>query len=102
MYDLIEYSKTYSETSGSLWNYYRDEPDEAITDAKSVEFKTSIVGSTLNYSDKFQVGIAVPLKYLNNLWKTLEMPLIDCELNYQFIDLNLVLKLCNNQCGNTS
>ena len=26
MYNLIEYSNSYSKTSGSLWQYYRDEP----------------------------------------------------------------------------
>ena len=28
MYNLIEYSENYSETSGSLWQYYRDEPNQ--------------------------------------------------------------------------
>lgn len=74
MYDLIECNSNYWETLGSFWNYYKNEPDDPIRDSKSVEFKTSIAGSTLNYSDKFQEGIAVPIKYLSNLWKTLQIP----------------------------
>ena len=30
MYSLIEYSKNYSKTTGSLWNYYRDEPNSGV------------------------------------------------------------------------
>ena len=52
MYNLIEYSKNYSKTSGSLWNYYRDEPNSgtegninySIKDSKSFGYKTSITG----------------------------------------------------------
>ena len=49
-YNLTEYSKSYSETSGSLWNYYRDEPNSgaegninySIKHSKSFDHKTSI------------------------------------------------------------
>ena len=30
LYNLLEYSKNYSETTGSVWNYYRDEPNSGI------------------------------------------------------------------------
>ena len=30
MYNLLEYSKNYSKTTGSVWNYYRDEPNSGI------------------------------------------------------------------------
>ena len=35
--------------------------------------------------------IMVPLKYLSNFWRTSEMPLINCEINFYF---NMVYKLC--------
>ena len=46
MYNLLEYSQNYSMTSGSLWNYYRDEIDDVddVSDGKSFEYKT-IVGN---------------------------------------------------------
>ena len=58
MYNFLECSKNYSKTSGSLWNYYRDEltdetnddngPNKNVIKSKSFKFKTSITGSTNN------------------------------------------------------
>ena len=49
MYNLLEYSKNYGKTTGSLWNYYRDEQSDLLsTDSKSFEYKTSITGNTCN------------------------------------------------------
>ena len=53
MYNLIEYSKNYGKTRGSLWNYYRDEPNSSaenninysIKGSKSFYYKTSITGN---------------------------------------------------------
>ena len=39
IYDLIEYSVNYSKISGSLWQYYRDKPNENLTDSESFESK---------------------------------------------------------------
>ena len=91
MYNLIEHSDNYSKTSGSLWQYYRDEPfldnNGAIADfladnnnSASFKFKTKIAGRSGNDGTK-NVKIRVPLKYLSNFWRTLEMPLINCEIN---------------------
>ena len=56
MYNLLEYSKNYSKTSGSLWNYYRDEladetndnnnPNKDLVYSKFFKYKTNITGST--------------------------------------------------------
>ena len=49
MYNLLEYSQNYSMTSGSLWNYYRDEihdDDDNTSDGKSFEYKTKIIVKT--------------------------------------------------------
>ena len=82
MYNLIEYSDNYAETSGSLWKYFRDESDDNnIEDSKSFKSKIKITGKTPNNNNVKDVEIIVPLKYLSNFWRTLEMPLINCEFN---------------------
>ena len=84
MYNLIEYSDNYAKTTGSLWQYFRDEPvddDDDIEDSKSFKSKTKITGKTPNDDNEKDVEIMVPLKYLSNFWGTLEMPLINCEVN---------------------
>ena len=58
VYNLIEYSKTYKNTTGTLWNYYRDEltdgrnhnnaPNENVITSKSFKYKTSVTRSTYN------------------------------------------------------
>ena len=90
MYNLIEYSDNYAKTSGSLWQYCKDIPtvnnNNAIVDftganlTNSFNFKAKITGQTGNDGTK-DVEIMVPLKYLSNFWRTLEMPLINCEVN---------------------
>ena len=81
MYNLIEYSDNYSKTSGSLWQYYKDDPNNNTTDSESLKFKVKITGETPDDGNTKDVEIIVPLKYLSNFWKTLEMPLINCEVN---------------------
>ena len=78
MYNLLEYSKNYRKTTGSLWNYYRDEPSNPLnTDSESFKYKTSITGNTYNIGDgeqncdankvgKKETEIVVPLKHLSN------------------------------------
>ena len=90
MYNLIEYSDNYAKTTGSLWQYCKDIPalnanydiiifaEGNATD--SFNFKVKITGRTGNNGTK-DVEIMVPLKYLSNFWRTLEMPLINCEVN---------------------
>ena len=75
MYNLIEYSDNYSDTSGSLWNFKRDEiinnADVTNDDnAPSFKYKASLIGNT--DGTKKVVKIAVPLKYLSNFWRSLK------------------------------
>ena len=89
MYNLIEYGDNYSKTFGSLWQYCKYIPavnnDDDIVDFNGANatdlfnFKTKITGQTTN-DGIINVEIMVPLKYLSNFWKTLEMPLINCEI----------------------
>ena len=97
MYNLTEYSDNYSKTSESLWQYCKDRPavnnNGDIVDfnganaTDSFNFKTKITGQTAadnnngNIAGRVDVEIMVPLKYLSNFWRTLEMPLINCEVN---------------------
>ena len=81
MYNLIQYSDNYAKTSGSLWQYYRDEPNDDLEDSESFISKIRITGKTPNNDNEKDVEIMVPLKYLSNFWRTLEMPLINCEVN---------------------
>ena len=93
MYNLLEYSKKYEKTSGSLFNYYRDEPKDhtigdgdntiniSIINSKSFNYKTEITGSLdAGELEKEDVEIAIPLKYLGNFWRSLDIPLINCEI----------------------
>ena len=83
MYNLIEYSDNYATTTGSLWQYFRDEPvsDNDMEDSESFKSKTKITGTTPNNGNEKDVEIMVPLKYLSNFWRTFEMSLINCEVN---------------------
>ena len=80
MYNLIEYSDNYSKTCGSLWQYYKDDPNDNITQSESFKSKIKITGKTPAAGNTKDVEIIVPLKYLSNFWRTLEMPLINCEV----------------------
>ena len=94
MYNLIEYSKNYRKTTGSLWNYYRDEPNDPSSDnydavpttnSASFKYKNSLVEKTPNNDNNNNnviqdVKVVVPLKHLSNFWRTLNMPLINCEV----------------------
>ena len=81
MYNLIEYSDNYSTTSGSLWQYYKDDPNDNLANSESFKSKVKITGKTPDDGNTKDVEIIVPLKYLSNFWRTLEMPLINCEVN---------------------
>ena len=81
MYNLIEYSDNYSKTSGSLWQYYKDDPNDNLTDCESFKSKVKITGKTPAAGNTKDVEIIVPIKYLSNFWRTLEMTLINCEVN---------------------
>ena len=85
MYNLIEYSDNYSDTSGSLWQFKRNEitnkADETNdNNAPSFKYKASLIDNAGDDGTTNRVKIAVPLKHLSNFWRTLEMPLINCNV----------------------
>ena len=93
MFSLLEYSKNYRKTTRSLWNYYRDEPSNPLSsNSEPFKCKTSITGNTYNLAagndgyDANKVGknkteIVIPLKHLSNFQRTLNIPLINCEID---------------------
>ena len=101
MYNLLKYSKNYKKTTGSLWDYYRGEPSDPLsTNSESFKYKTSITGNTYNVDltisdggnpipnpdyDANKAGtketeVVIPLKHLNNFWRSLDILLINCEV----------------------
>ena len=103
MYNLLEYSKNYRKTIGSLHDYYRDEITNDINDnfdninvinSNSFEYKNKITCNTNNVAAGAQgydvnkngtqnIEIAMLLKYLGHFWKTLNIPLISCEVSLE-------------------
>ena len=81
MYNLIKYSDNYCKTSGSLWQYYKDDPNDNIADSESFKSKVKITGKTPDDGNTKDVEIIVPLNYLSNFWITLQIPLINCVVN---------------------
>ena len=94
IYNLLEYSQNYFMTSGSLWNFYRDEihdVDDNTLNGKSFEYKTKLCRKYARKIWKWRrcnrppvptlyVEVTIPLKYFGNFWKSLDSPLINCEM----------------------
>ena len=113
MYNLLEYSKNYKKTVGSLYNYHRDELSNdnddnnfgniKVVNSGTFKYKNKITGNTYNVdstivaggarianpnydannSGKENVELAIPLKYLGDFWRALNMPLISYELSLE-------------------
>ena len=93
MYNLIEYSDNYQDSSATLYQYKRDEPpeDDAVADltadnSDSLKYKIKLLGNVTEVAGnaagvrRLNVKVFVPLKYLSNFFRSLEMPLISCEI----------------------
>ena len=103
MYNLLEYSKNYRKTIGSLYNYCRDELTDDdndnfaninVVNSEAFKYKNKITGNTYNVNagaDGYDVNkngtqkveLAIPLKYLGNFWRALNIPLISCEVSLE-------------------
>ena len=124
MYNLLEYSKNYRKTIGTLWNYYRDELDNSanlnnfanknVVSSNPFKYKNKLLENTYN-GDSTRVNAAgnarernpdynadnagtsnvisaVPLQYLGNFWRALDIPLISCEISLELkCDKNCVI-----------
>ena len=104
MYNLLEYSKNYRKTIGSLYKYYRDELSDDTDDnnfdnikvvySNIFKYTNKITGNTYNVNagaqgydanknGKQEVELTIPLKYLGNFWRALNIPLISCEVSLE-------------------
>ena len=81
MHNLNKYSDNFSKTSGSLWQYYQDDPSDSIMQSESFKSKIKIRAKTPAAANTKYVEIAVPLICLSNFWRTLEMQFINCKVN---------------------
>ena len=106
MYNLLECSDNYSKTSEGLYSYYRNEIKDSVneiidannyrinnnktTTRKSFEYKKKTVGRTSSDNNILDAEAIVPLKYLSNFWRSLDLPLTDWK-----IELNLS---CSRYC----
>ena len=113
MYNLLEYSKNYRKTIGSLYNYYRDEltndgndnnfDNRNLVNSEAFKYKNKITGNTYNVDAGAQgndvnkngtqkIELAIPLKYLGNFWRALNIPLTSCEVSLELkSDKNCVI-----------
>ena len=95
MYNLIEYSDNYQDSSATLYQYKRDEPPHNLANnltqnnTDSFQYKVELLGDPVHAGSiaRRNVKVAMPLKYLSNFFRSLEMPLINCK-----IKLNLTWK----------
>ena len=94
MYNLTEYSDNYSKTSGTLWQYYKDDPNDNTEQSESFKSKIRMAGKTPADDNTKDVEIVVPLKYLSNFWRTLEMSLITSVVE---LIITLCLFFCNRR-----
>ena len=121
MYNLIEYSDNYQDSSATLYQYKRDEPPEndAVADltdddSSSFKYKIKLLGNVTRVAGnaagvrRLNVKIVVPLKYLSNFFRSLEMPLINCKIKlnltwkknayYQLATVMLFLLIMTQKC----
>ena len=130
MYNLLEYSKNYRKTIGSLYNCYRDELNEDadnnnlannnVVSSNTFNYKNKIIANTYNVdstivpaaggarvanpdydannSGKKSIELAIPLKYLGNFWRALNIPLISCEVSLE-LKWNKTCVITSQQIG---
>ena len=138
MYNLLEYSKNYRKTIGSLYNYHRHELSDdnendnfdniKVVNSKAFKYKNKIIGNTYNVnstivpaaggarvanpdydannSGKKSIELVIPLKYLGNFWRALNIPLISCEVSLELkwnknCVITIIQRKINLDGGNT-
>ena len=109
MYNLIEWSDNYPDTSGSLWQFKRDEvsadnAELAINNSQLFKYKAALLGKTADAinntnSSVKEAKIVVPLKYLSNFWRSLEMPLVNCKV---YLEVSWIEDCILSSAGNSA
>ena len=71
---------------GRLWQFKRDEIEEnnnlTVDDSSSFKYKSNVIGNLSQVGTRNNVKIVIPIKYLSNFWRSLEMPLINCKVEF--------------------
>ena len=95
MHNLLEYCGNCTMTSGGLPSYYRDEVNDDANEnnaarrktnnsktitSKSFEYKTKLTWSIPNNDNILDAEVVAPSKYFSNFWWSLDLPLINCEV----------------------
>ena len=97
MYNLLEYSDNYEDTTGSLYQFKRDEPPNnngAVTaETSSLKYKS--------IDDVNGIKLVVPLKYISNFFRSLELPLVNCKVDLELTWTKDCVISSNNAAGNT-
>ena len=108
MYNLVEYNDNYSDTSGSLWQFKRDEApannaDLTIDNSKSFKYKAALTGKTGSHNNRNNfvkdTKIVLPLRYLSNFWRSLEIPLINGKIH---LELNWIEDCTLSSAGDSA
>ena len=105
MYNLIEYSDNYEDSSATLYQYKRDGPpeDDAVADltadsSSSFKYKINLLGNVTEVTAaglrRLNVKIIVPLKYLSNYFRSLEIPLINCKIKFNMEKRMCIINWC--------
>ena len=99
---MYNYNYNYSDTSGSLWQSKRDEiaanTNVCNANSSSFKYKSSLIGNLVAdeaNGKKEKVKIIVPLKYMSNFWRSLEITNYEVELSLSWIE-NCVLSVGEN------
>ena len=86
MYNLLEYSDNYQDSTGSLYQFKRDEPPDdnanVANNTTSLVYKSKIISGT-DDNNVNNVKLVVPLKYMSNFFRSLEMPLVNCKIDLE-------------------
>ena len=86
MNNLLEYSDNYQNSTGSLYQFKRDEPPddnaEVANNTTSLVYKSKLIKRTDN-NNVNNIKLDVPLKYVSNFFRSLEMPLVNCKIDLE-------------------
>ena len=86
MYNLLEYSDNYQNSTGSPYQFKKDEPPDdnanVGNNTTSLVYKSKLIKGTDN-NNVNNVKLVVPLKYVSNLFRSLELPLVNCKIDLE-------------------
>ena len=86
MYNLLEYSDNYQDSTGNLYQFKRDEPPDdnanVAHNTSSLVYKSKLISGT-DDNNVNNIKLVVPLKYVSSFFRSLEMPLVNCKIDLE-------------------